>query len=633
MRPFTLDKRLTVLQGTQAVGKTHAMSKAVVERELPFVLVTHRIALITNLAQRFNALSPKYPCRHYKNSGSEQSVATTLHSLHNQDLPTEYVIVIDEIAQLLRELGGDLLKENYHSVMTSFKKALRGAKHVVVADANVTEDEIAYLQAELGVSNEDIEWHHNTHTPDLGTACRLNDREEMVVLALQQAALGRKLFVFVDRRAYVGGLDALMKRFEARGLNVLTIHGDSQADLKQTFAANPDEYLEKHKVDVLLVNSALMTGVDISGSYIDDVFLFAIPTNCHTPEEYVQALRRVRNPNGNTFYYIGQPNKDLYKRPETANELLERYDQKERLFKQRCAELGGSKNPLNDDEYQLYRAEVTAQDNRQIHRLPIAFPNVLTRVGYSLRDYDGALEGLSEDNVALAAQDIDELRRRLVLRHMLQNPLTEDGFLFIAEPTREQFDAQRYHWSNGRSSEDAGYIVKESRPDKFVRATEYLDLLVRDSDEILGDHRLKLASRANPFTAHNFTDVVSQAKCLRQVVEAADFPLTSLEPYAAINAPQLFQAINDWRHVWTDREGGIGLGLPKTVAKAPAAFRSLMTNRFYFDVSSKQRRQGKERVRDYFTTEESVRAMRNVCLRRLSWFRNAEPLELSIFLP
>ena len=641
MRPFTLDKSLTVLQGTQGVGKTQQLIRAIDESPYFPIYVVHRVALTSNIVQRHNVFSKGPRCKYYEDMSPDEWAAhdgplgVTINSLPKlmeslERLKGGYVFVLDEVHQQLPGLSGDHLRETFPSVLRALEAFIKAAAHVVIADADVNTLEVELVATWQGLSEGEVAWVHNTYTPDLGHVTLVQHYQEALDEVLIRAIhLERKLYVYFDSKRKAQEVAALL---EFQGRNVLLITSDTDDVLKRAFMQSPYKVLREREIDVLIGSPSLQTGVDLSEPYFQDVFLFGVPLGFHTSRDYIQALRRVRRPSGDVFVYVGTATANLRDRPEDPDVVLERHlaNQRdlERVYREADLTYSGEA-----DDYYLYLSDTAAKRNADINRVHEVFPEALLSVGYSeVRQYSPLAENADTLNGSAFDEPTaqDNYHRFKIIETMEKGMFWFEGEKVCFNPdvlrqTKAARDAYRYVRTNGWSADDAELIVRDTGPDKFQHNVNFLELLLRPQDDVVRLHHMWLQSPINPPTPHSYVNQPAISQALKDIMAAAGINFSYDDYLENLDGNKLFEAFQDHRGIVRARNG-LDMTPPTTPEKAIKAFRSLLQNKFYLQLAHKQVSLDGRRSRYYYIYRESSEAVKRVLDRRNRWNRTRNGL-------
>jgi hypothetical protein len=316
MGAFQPTKRLTALKARQASGKTKVSLEAIRAFEKK-IIISHRTLLVRDQRYRYMNLDGDPPIGHYeeiKDSGGlekyTESLVICINSIGQLD-PENYrgaVIFIDEVSQLLAAINSDLFNPIRRKVIANFREILKNALHVIVSDADLEKRHLELLMQWMEIASQDIELIWNTYVDEnAGIVNRHGSFASAVTKLLQHAKLGLKAWVNYDN---LGGAEALQRRLEAKGYSVFLLSSETEKSEKIEFMDNINRAVRDYQI--VITTSAGFTGINLDEDYFDDVFVLAEGvTNSLLPSDFVQAMRRVRNPLGEIHTWVMEKNLSL----------------------------------------------------------------------------------------------------------------------------------------------------------------------------------------------------------------------------------------------------------------------------------------------------------------------------------
>lgn len=159
--------KLVGIKSAKGTGKTKLLEKIVSEavaRNQKVLVIGHRVQLVQELCQRFGL---KYITEVDKKSGHQLlGIGLCIDSLHpnsqasfNPETWSDGVVIIDEIEQVIwHGLNSNTCRQNRVEILRCFKalmqNVLGGVGQVFIADADLSDISIDYLQALAGVKLE-----------------------------------------------------------------------------------------------------------------------------------------------------------------------------------------------------------------------------------------------------------------------------------------------------------------------------------------------------------------------------------------------------------------------------------------------------------------------------------------------
>lgn len=271
---------------TQKIGRPFAdFSRQQGER---FAAVCHRISLAAELANRLGA-------EDYRTSESVQSdaLAICVNSVtgrHDGYCDTVENLFVDEVSQVLRHIALGSFTDNRIAVFNRFVSMIRNAKRVIVADADMNDMTLAFLEhcrpnerfaileSTTKATGLAVTWDYGRGASNAAMGdilCRLANGERVIV-ATDSVKKPRTLAELI-------GNELPEKR-------VLVIDRDHGGKAQQAFLANPNAEVTKY--DCIIHSPSVSSGVSIEAHHFDHgygLFFGAV-----TPSDALQMLRRAR---------------------------------------------------------------------------------------------------------------------------------------------------------------------------------------------------------------------------------------------------------------------------------------------------------------------------------------------------
>ena len=274
----------------KGTGKTQHFLKPLVEAEDSMLLIGHLINLTKANSQRMSATYRSDLDRaagRFINGDGElvYRVSTVIDSLMSFN-PKDFegsVIVLDEICQLLRSAltSRNISKRgNRGAILSRLREILQRARLVVVADADLSDWALQYLE-QLRGDGQKAYLIKNSYKPDgylvslyegAGPAAIIDDALKAYKDELAKGESGKHIAIACDSQAKAKVIAEMARQIE--GAEVLEIHSDtSGGELEAEFIRHPDQYLSYQDKPLLLVYSpSLGTGVSIESQNIAHVF-------------------------------------------------------------------------------------------------------------------------------------------------------------------------------------------------------------------------------------------------------------------------------------------------------------------------------------------------------------------------
>lgn len=297
---------IVAIASPKGTGKTKCLARWLAARGTT-ALLGHRIALMRNLCDRVGAT---YRGDLDRQTGQREIQAGDAFSLRvglcvdsllalDPEVFRGCTLVLDEVVQVLRHLLlSATCRDRRSAILARFQTLIQGAALVLVADADLDDSSLNYLQRlRSGPDGEaQVILVRNGGTPlGYGGEFLMAPNDGAAIARLLAAAqAGEKLFVATDSRGHSQKLHRLLEQLEQLRVSVLLINADtSNGPVEQQFARSPDAVLETLQPQVVIATPSLATGVSIESTYFDRVFGLFYGVSI-TDGDMAQALGRVR---------------------------------------------------------------------------------------------------------------------------------------------------------------------------------------------------------------------------------------------------------------------------------------------------------------------------------------------------
>ena len=307
------DTGIIGIASAKGSGKTQHFLKPLVADEHSLLLVGHLINLTkansARMACTYRTDLDRAAGRFIDASGEVvYRVSTVIDSLLSFS-PKDFegsVIVLDEICQLLRSAltSKNIGKRgNRGAILTRLRQIIQKARLVVVADADLNDWALEYLEALRG-DDKPAFLIKNTYVPEgyPVTLFEASGADGIVAEALDtyesevaKGASGQHVAIATDSQTKAKVLAKQAR--ELPGAVVLELHSEtSGGEIEKLFIENPDQYLSYQDSPALIIYSpSLGTGVSIESQEIAHVFGI-FEGKSITDTDILQMLGRVRKP-------------------------------------------------------------------------------------------------------------------------------------------------------------------------------------------------------------------------------------------------------------------------------------------------------------------------------------------------
>lgn len=297
------------IASAKGTGKTKLLAD--LTKDSPKVLsLGHRIALQRNLAPRleltYRTDLDKFKGRYSDGSGYATRMSLCVDGLTSIN-PKDWEgcdLVLDEVCQLIRHLltSRTCAQDGKRPVLLAiFEELVCRARRLLIADADLDDDTIAYIQRLRKEGDDRFHLVRNSFQLKGYTTLFVGSRDRSAVTQLIREALeempkGMTLFVTTDSKGFAKTLQKLIAT-EFPELRELVISSQtSGGEDEREFLSNPDAVLARGEYDVVIVTPSMSTGVSIEiAGVIWKVFGVFAGVSLDDAD-MAQALARVREP-------------------------------------------------------------------------------------------------------------------------------------------------------------------------------------------------------------------------------------------------------------------------------------------------------------------------------------------------
>ncbi|MEL6854500.1 MAG: plasmid replication protein, CyRepA1 family, partial [Cyanobacteria bacterium J06607_13] len=411
---------ILAIAAAKGTGKTNLINSLIADQ--PKVLLAgHRISLMRNLCERcgvnYRGDLDKQDGRFITGSGYTLRVGTCVDSLLAID-PQSFTgcdLVLDEVCQVLRHLltSSTCNQQGKRPVLLSrFRLLLQAARRVIIADADLDDHAIRYIQQlRSQPSDHDLDADatiphraanqlfliHNTYKPP-GYAVRFiqaPDSSAITAELLNDLKNGDRIYIATDSKRgskrihYL--IDELQTQLKQESSNLLLNSDTSGGDTERAFMENPDLHLSSITLQAVTGSPSTATGLSIEGDHFDKVYGIFYGASS-TDADMAQALGRVRAPvprvvwcakYGRSFSKAGRETS-----PRALRSLLKQKTQANTLLIQASLSEVGYRS-LSDYDWESdphihYWSQIEAQRNRSMWSLRTALKVRLMHEGHQV---------------------------------------------------------------------------------------------------------------------------------------------------------------------------------------------------------------------------------------------------------
>ena len=306
------DVILAIASG-KGTGKTKFIAQAIASTE-NVLSAGHRVALMRNLCDRlrldYRGDLDKTNGRFITGAGYTLRVGFCVDSLLAIE-PEQFRgcdLVIDEVVQVLRHLliSSTCAKDGKRpALLARFQDLVRLARRVVVADADLDNASLRYLQdlrteRESGIKAPVFLIHNDYQVKGYPVEFIECPTRSVIVkkllLSVSKLQLGKVILVVTDTKK-ASKLVAAQIQKQYPHLRVLVINSEtSSCEAEREFITTPDAVLARGEYDVVIASPSMATGVSIEAQGIISE-VYGVFNGCSaTDADMAQALDRVREP-------------------------------------------------------------------------------------------------------------------------------------------------------------------------------------------------------------------------------------------------------------------------------------------------------------------------------------------------
>jgi len=281
---------IVVIKSPKDTGKTQWLAEAA-KCYRRVLSVGHRVSLVRQSAARLG-LTPYYEDGKWVTNAPR--VATTIHSLDKIEVKEPYeLIIIDEIEQVLKAIVNDRnLKSRKVSAVGALMEHLRNAKLIILADADVGEATLTFIQSAF--PNPKIAYVENEYVHRMiDHLVLLPSPEDVLQKSLEWYDPNEcKIALACNTRADADRAE-LFYRQALPNARILKITSETSENNNETLERINDILQD---VDIFIYSPSVGTGVSID---VEGFALFGIARNgvgVGDVDDFRQQLGRIRNP-------------------------------------------------------------------------------------------------------------------------------------------------------------------------------------------------------------------------------------------------------------------------------------------------------------------------------------------------
>lgn len=415
------DSGVIAIASAKGTGKTKLIG-GLIEDQNKALLAGHRICLMRNLSERcgvsYRGDLDKQEGRFIAGDAYTFRVGTCVDSLLaiNPAVFRGCDLVLDEIVQVLRHLltSSTCNKQGKRPVLLMrFRELLQAARRVIIADADLDDKAIAYIQQLRGDSGRPFLIRNDYKAPGYPVRfIEASDASAITGEILRDLQAGDRIYIATDSRRGSKRLARLIEELKHQIPNLLINSETSGGSIEQAFMESPDQYLTEQPQQAVIASPSAGTGISVEGGHFDKVYGLFYGGSI-TDADMAQALGRVRAnvprvvwcaKHGSGFSRAGRETRslkllDLLRQKSDANTLLIRsslseltsatsHDSSDRTHQPQTfsgmAAASGIGYDWAEDPHVHYWAKIEAERNRSMWNLRTALKVRLMHEGHQL---------------------------------------------------------------------------------------------------------------------------------------------------------------------------------------------------------------------------------------------------------
>ncbi|MCY7283835.1 MAG: DUF3854 domain-containing protein, partial [Cyanobacteria bacterium CAN_BIN43] len=302
------EEGILAIASAKGTGKTKFIAQTV-QSTGQVLGAGHRVALMRNLCERlrldYRGDLDRVQGQFINQAGYSLRIGFCVDSLLAID-PQKFQgcdLIIDELVQVLRHLitSSTCAKDGKRPVLLArFKELVRVARRVIVADADLDNASLYYLQELRGQANQ-LFLIRNDYQPKSYPVSFLDCPNHSIITArllaeVGQLAAGQVVLAATDsKRTSKVIARQIQKQYPDR--RILLINSEtSGCEAEREFIETPDAVLRRGEYDVIVVSPSMATGVSIESQGTIAKVYGIFNGVSSTDADMAQALDRVREP-------------------------------------------------------------------------------------------------------------------------------------------------------------------------------------------------------------------------------------------------------------------------------------------------------------------------------------------------
>lgn len=493
------ERGLLFVRSPKGTGKTqslHNLVKGAKDAGKSVLVLTHRRALATNLAERLN-ISNYQTLEGGTLTKFCVVCVNSLTSRLQEDSASYDIVIVDESEQVLRNLLAKTLEYHLSNIFNKILLLLRNAQRVICLDADMssdlTIDVIAKMRdPELTSEADEYLGIINTYKIGVGKSIRcLPTRYQLLGEIYRSANEGKKLFIACSSARAAMVIGAI---FAADQRRVLTITSDTSAEpAVMEFQSAPNKCVEEY--DIVVASPSLQTGFSIDKDHFDKIYGWFQSVEGITFQDYDQALSRVRKCHDVTVWMEPTRRAMNIDPPEIfVQQAISREMATRKL-------LPMESRALSDGERLWVGIEGKIKYLTAIwsHHRDIQFKSMKEDLGFRIDNVD--LNETDQESGKLMWQSFKDVGPDLPALIFAAKELDDDDFLELQRQNHkskeDHFALRRYRFAKAIDAELTQYLVAKAIEEDLLKTVARIRSLVIDGDSTRKQYDIADRERQN----------------------------------------------------------------------------------------------------------------------------------------
>ncbi|PZO47080.1 MAG: hypothetical protein DCF15_19500 [Phormidesmis priestleyi] len=418
------DTGIIAIASAKGTGKTNLIGGLIAGKDKA-LLAGHRISLMRNLSERcgvnYRGDLDKQGGRFIVGDAYTLRLGTCVDSLLAiaPDSFRGCDLVLDEVCQVLRHLltSSTCHKDGKRPVLLGrFKELLQTARRVIIADADLDNKAIAYIQHLRGDGARPFLIRNDYQTSGYPVRfIEASDASAITGELLRDLQAGKRVYVVTDSKRGSKRIHRLIAELSRSIPSLLVNSETSGGEVERAFMEDPDRHLSAISLQAVTTSPSAGTGLSIEGNHFDKVYGIFYGASS-TDADMSQALGRVRE-NLPRVVWCAKYGRNFSKagRDGSALKLRELLRQKSEytastlLIRSSLSEMGSDGLAGYDwanDPHLKYWSEVEAERNRSMWNLRTALRIRLMHEGHQIERVELGSDEQARNLLKAAREDL-----------------------------------------------------------------------------------------------------------------------------------------------------------------------------------------------------------------------------------